>query len=170
MFKSSAIHLGILLSFATISCAAQSQEKVYSVMMLNFARGMQWPGSPSRNFVIGVLSYPPLTAELNQTISSARVGNRKIEIREYASADEVGVCDMIFVPAFKARSFDNVLEKIANGPILVVSNKMDLAKKGAGVNFIYVDGKLKYEINCRSIEQRGIRISANVKSLGIVVD
>lgn len=148
----------------------QSQDKLYSIMMLNFARGMQWPGSHSDNFVIGVLGYPPLTAELLQTASTLKAGTRKIIIKEYASVDDIDACDMIFIPAFKGRSFDSVLEKIAGKPTLVVSNKMGLAKKGAGVNFLYVEGKLKYEINCRSIEERGIRVSSKVKSLGIVVN
>ena len=150
--------------------SAQSQEKIYSVYILNFVKGIEWPVIPSNKFVIGVLSYPPLAAELNQAFSTVKIKNHTVEIREYTSVEEIGACQMIFVPSFKARSFDNVLAKIGATPTLIVSNKMDMVKKGAGVNFILVDGKPKYEINCKAIEKRGLKISTTVKSMGIVIE
>ncbi len=148
----------------------QSQEKIYSVFIQTFIKGIHWPGSTTDNFVIGVLGYPPLAAELSQTFATTKIKNRSIEIREYASAEDIGVCQMIFVPAFKARSFEKVLAKVGTKPTLILSNKMDMAKKGAGVNFILIEGKLKFEINCKTIEQRGLKISSNIKTMGILVE
>ena len=160
-----------LVAFSiTQALSAQSQEKIYSVYILNFVKGIEWPVAPTNKFIIGVLSYPPLAAELNQTFSTVKIKNHAIEIREYASAEEIGACQMIFVPSCKVRSFDKVLAKIGTTPTLIVSNKMDMVKRGAGVNFILVDGKPKYEINCKAIEKRGLKISATVKSMGIVIE
>jgi hypothetical protein len=149
---------------------SQSQEKIYSVTMLNFARGMEWPQSSHETFVIGVLGYPPLAAELKLAASNSKIGNRKIVIKEYASAEEIDICQMIFVPAFKSRSFSNVLEKTQNDPTLIVCNKADYATKGAGVNLVLLEGKLRYEINSTAIEKRGIKVSSNVKKFGIPVN
>lgn len=162
--------LAIPILFWVLPAFGQSQEKIYSVTMLNFARGMEWPRSSQDHFIIGVLGYPPLAAELKLTASNAKVGNRKILVREYASADEIKACDMLFIPAFKSRSFDNVLERIKDEPILIVSNKTDFARKGAGINLLLLEGKLKYEINSGSIEKRGIKISSNVKKFGIEIN
>jgi ABC-2 type transport system ATP-binding protein len=35
---------------------------------------------------------------------------------------------------------------------------------------ILINGKLKYEINCKAIEKRGMKISSNVKNMGIVLE
>lgn len=164
----------VLVAFITFypqHAWSQSQEKIYSAMMLNFARGMQWPEKKTGgNFVIGVLEYPPLAAELGATTASTRIGSQKIEIREFLRPEEVDGCHMLFIPAYKARTLPAVLNKIGLQPTLIITNKIDCARKGSGVNFLLVEGKLKYEINCGSIERRGMKISANVKRMGIVVE
>lgn len=159
-----------ILAIAQPLCA-QSQEKKYAVMMLNFAKGLQWPASTAAgNFVIGIYEYPPLAAELNALRASARVGTRNIEIRELGSPDEVQKCHMLFVPAYKTKRLPEILDTIGEKPVLILTNKSDFAKKGAGINFVLVDGKLRYELNSRSIEKRGMKISSNVKGMGIVVE
>jgi hypothetical protein len=152
------------------SCTAQSQEKAYAIFMLNFARGVQWPDATSKVFTVGVVNYPPLVAELNQVFTSAKLGNKKIQIREYTSADEIDRCEMLFIPAFKSRSFESILLKIGTKPTLIFTNKVDMARKGSGVNFIFNDGKLKFELNCKAIEKRGMKIPASLKGLGILVE
>jgi hypothetical protein len=165
-----------ILSISTIlishclSAAAQSQEKIYSVFILNFVKGIQWPENTPNKFIIGVLGYPPLAAELSQTFSASKIKNHIIEIREYSSVEEIDGCQIIFIPSFKARSFDKLLSKVNTRPVLIVSNKMDMAKKGAGANFVLIEGKPKYEINCKAIEKRGMKISTSVKGGGILVD
>lgn len=140
-------------------------------MILNFSKGMLWPGHASATpFVIGVFEYPPLAAELNGIASSAKIGTRKIEIREYSNPEDISECNVLFIPAYKTRKIEEVLRVIGKDPTLIITNKMDYARRGAGINFLLVEGKLKYEINCRAIEKRGIKISSNVKKLGIMVN
>ncbi len=160
----------ITIGFTSFA-SAQSQEKVYSALILNFARGIQWPSaSPDKDFVVGILGYEPLADELNALSEKIKVGNRKISVKEFFAADEVSNCQILFIPAFKARLLQPILEKLGLQPILIITNKPDSALKGSGVNLIFVEGKLRYEINCKSIEKRGMKISANVKGMGIVVE
>lgn len=160
----------VVLATQAFSAQAQSQEKIYSVYILNFVKGIQWPDATPKKFVIGVLSYPPLAVELTQTFSGSKIKNHSIEIREYATIEEMDECQIIFIPSFKARSLNKLLPRIAANPILIVSNKMDMAKKGAGANFVFVEGKPKYEINCKEIEKRGMKISTGVKGGAILVE
>ena len=161
-----------LLSFQLSNTAtAQSQEKVYSLLMLSFAKGIQWPDFPAdQKFTIGVLEYPPLAAELASSVGSSRIGARAVEIKEYAHADEVSNCQILFIPAYKARQLTQIISKLGKSPMLIVTNKSDLIQKGSDINFILVDGKLRYEMNCKRIETRGMKISSNVKGRGILVE
>src|SRR5688572_10921873 len=99
IFKRKINFLPLPLSCLTvlIFCAAfnnpQSQEKVYTLLMLNFARGIQWPESQqSENFIIGVFEYPPLAAELSKATSAIKVSNKKIEIREFTKTEDITGC------------------------------------------------------------------------------
>jgi hypothetical protein len=161
----------IAIGLLSIESMAQSQEKIYSALILNFARGIQWPIlRPTEDFVVGVLGYEPLAEELNTQVDKIKVGNKKIIVREYSTTDEVKECQILFIPAYKGRLLQPILEKIGGQPILVITNKTDSALKGSGINLVLVGGKLRYQINCRSIERRGMKISANVKGMGIVVE
>jgi hypothetical protein len=160
-----------MVLLVSIQVIAQSQEKIYSALILNFARGIQWPISKStEDFVVGVLGYEPLADELLTQVDKLKVGNKKIVVREFVSPEEVKDCQILFIPAYKGRLLQPVLDKIGRQPVLLITNKTDSALKGSGVNLVLVDGKLRYEINCRSIEKRGMKISANVKGMGIIVD
>ncbi|HEY0656431.1 MAG TPA: YfiR family protein [Chryseosolibacter sp.] len=140
-------------------------------MMMNFAKGMQWPASASKgNFIIGILEYPPLASELQSVSGKLKLGNRKVEIREFETPDAISECHILFIPAYKAKRLPDVLAKIGNFATLVVTNKIDYAKKGAGINFVLIGGKLKYEINSKAIEKRGVKISSDLKGMGILVE
>jgi hypothetical protein len=62
-----------------------------------------------------------------------------------------------------------VLEKIRNAPVLIVTNKQDLAKRGGCIDIILTNGKLNYEINCLNIERRGMKVTNALKNMGTVV-
>lgn len=150
----------------------QSQEKQYSTLILNFARGMQWPAADaSDEFVIGVIDYQPLASELGKGAPAFKAGSKKIVVRELSSsAIDLGECHILFVPAYKSKSLTKIIDAVGTAPTVIVTNKPNLARQGSAVNFVLIEGKLKYEINTRSIESRGVRVSAGIKGMGIIVD
>jgi hypothetical protein len=169
LYSLSVLSLIVLTAGKTVM--GQSQEKVYASMILNFSRGIQWPmASNDETFIIGVVEYPPLATELSLATEIAKVSGKKVEIREFAYAEDIEKCHVLFVPAYKAKQIPKVMETLGGKPTLIITNKTDYARKTGGINLVLVDGKLKYEINCKSIEKRGMKISSSVKSMGIVVE
>ncbi|HEY0742096.1 MAG TPA: YfiR family protein [Chryseosolibacter sp.] len=163
--------LPLFFLFVSFDSIAQSQEKIYSVMMLNFAKGMQWPAaSQAGSFIIGVLEYPPLASELGALSSNIKLGSRKIEIKEFDAPERVSGCHMLFIPAYKTKKLPDVAARLGTNATLIVTNKMDYAKKGAGINFVLVDGKTRFEINTKAIAKSGIKVSSGIKGLGILVE
>jgi YfiR/HmsC-like len=140
------------------------------VLLLKIARGIQWPNeTQSKSFVIGVLSYTPLADELKNSVATIKKGKLPIVIRELSSPDECDDCDVLFLPSFKSKSLPAVLSRIGNNSTLVVTNKFNLTREGSGINFILQEGKIKYEINPGAIEKRGMRISADIRNMGSVL-
>ena len=163
--------LGILIMMISgTPLEEKSLEKVYASLILNFAKGIEWPKITSHEFVIGVYEYEPLLQELADMSKSFKVSSKKISVRAISTQDEAQSCHVIFIPAYKSRSMPGILASLKDLPTLIVTNKANMARNGSGVNFVLVNGKLQYEINCKSIESRGLKISAGIKGLGIVVD
>jgi hypothetical protein len=129
------VSLFTLINLLPGSLAAQSQEKIYSLMILNFAKSINWPtnGTESK-FIIGVLEYPPPVTELKATAQTARINGKLVEIRELASPEESKGCQIVFLPAYKAKWLPRIIENIPVQPTLIISNKSDVARNGGGIN------------------------------------
>jgi hypothetical protein len=172
--KLNAVNVLLAAMLLFVSCffaKAQSQEKMYSTVMLNFAKGIEWPqNKDSESFVIGVYEYPPLATELRSLGGALKAGSKKIEVRDLTGPEQASLCNILFVPAYKVKLLPSILKTVGDAPTLIITNKFDMAKKGSGVNFLLVNGKLQYEINCKSIEGRGMKIPASIKGLGIIVE
>lgn len=160
----------IILTADPFSVQAQSQEKIYSLMLLNFAKGIHWPTSPSEYFVVGVLAYPPLIPELRSTTANSKIHGKKIKVIEIFELEDSKDCHIVFLPAYKAKLLPEVLEKIVAHPTLIVSNKTDLVRKGSGIDLVLRDGKLTFDINCKAIEGRGLKVGSGLRATGTIVN
>jgi hypothetical protein len=167
-----ALNVIILAFFSTFTAAAQSQEKIYSLLILNFAKGIHWPapGGHHDAFVIGVVDYPPLVAELTAVTEKTKINGKRMIVKPVSDLKESPGCHILFLPAYKAKLLPAVIAQIPTHPTLIVCNKSDAARKGAGINFLLLDGKLNYEINCVEIEKRGMKVSSTLKSAGRIVN
>jgi hypothetical protein len=154
--------LGMLLSQASFG---QSQEKVYSLFLMNFVKGINWSEVKTRTFTIDILSYPPLLSELSTVSYATTINGKKVEVRLINDLSE-SRGQVLFIPAFKAKLIPQAL----SGNALVVSNSPNVARKGGAYNFIHANGKVGYEINVKSIESRGMKVSSSLKNFGTVVE
>lgn len=164
----SATCISILVFFQPVS--AQSQEKIYALMLLNFARNIDWPATNSGHFVIGVLEYLPLVEELKSVTRTVKINGRTLNVKPLTNPFDVKGCQIVFLPAYKARWLTPVLETIPSEATLIVSNKAGLARNGSAINFILLEGKLNYEINCDAIEKRGLKVGKALKTTGILIE
>jgi hypothetical protein len=159
----------VTLAFTGALAVSEVSEKVISVFIYNFAINGQWPDSESE-FTIGVLEQPALARELSAVSAEKTVGSQKIKVVQFSNSSKVQNCNILFIPAAKSNSLSDISGKLSGSPTLIVTEKHGLAKSGSGINFVIVDGKLRFEVNNSAIEKRGIKLSNKIKSLGIAVD
>lgn len=159
------VFLLLAMTVPLADACAQSQEKIYSLFLMNFAKGIDWSSASKDHFTIDVLAYPPLEAELVDLCSKTKINGKRIEVRLINDLSE-SKGQILFLPAFKAKLLPKALER----RLLVVSNSPGIARKGGALNFVLLNGKLTYEINVRSIEDHGLKVSTALKSAGTVVE
>jgi hypothetical protein len=53
--------------------------------------------------------------------------------------------------------------------VLIVTEGKNLATKGAAINFIMINNKMKFEINQTAMRNAGLRVSNQLLDLAIVV-
>ena len=131
---------------------------------------MKWPDAQSSGkFVIGVLGTSAIQKDLKAMATSKKVNGMSIEIRHFNSASEVDDCHILYVAANESKKFDQVLTQTNSKPVLLVTDNPGLANKGATINFVEVEGKIKFELNQKNAEERGLKVAGSLASLAILV-
>jgi hypothetical protein len=159
-----------LLLFVSHWGYSQSQEKAYALLLMNFARNIQWPpNNIGSAFTIGVMGYPPLMSEMQTLSQSKLIGGKQIILKEINSPADAVDCEIVFLPAFKSKKLPEILKTVGTSNTLIVTNTFQLTS-GSGINFVLKDGKLAYQISSKTVEARGLKVPASVKNLGEMVN
>jgi len=163
----------VFLLLLCFSLSAFSQnEKFKSVFVYNFTKYISWPKTESeKSFQMGLIGKSlSLLDELKQVAGKSKVGNRPIVVKEVAASDELSNYQILIITDSESSRLKEVLAKVKGKPVLVITNSPGLAQAGACINFVEIDGKLKFEVNKRAVESQGLEISASLVNFGILIE
>lgn len=133
--------------------------------LYRFIDYVRWKNySKSQTFKIAVLDESPITPLL---INIAK--NKKIEVKEYKDINTIGSCNILFIPHNSNTPIETIISKFMDRPVLIVTEHDGYGKKGAHMNFIMTDNKLKFEVNLKAINKSGIGISSFLLQHAIIV-
>lgn len=170
MKKASIVLFGVFIFFTSMQSAHAQKEKYQSLFIYNFSKYVKWPeGQQSGDFVIGIFGSVNMTEALKSMAVNKKVNGSNIVIKEFSSTAEIKDCHILFVAESESGKMSQILSQTEGQSILIVSDKPGLAKKGAVINFVESEGKIKFELNQQYADLRGLKISGSLVSLAILV-
>lgn len=162
--------VSLFILLAVVFCQVDSYgqtEKLKTVFIYNFSKYIQWPPeSSSGSFEIGIVGETPLLKELQKMAETRKVGNQQIEVKQYASVNDVENDHIVFVAMGSSAQLPDVIQKATNSPTLVITEKEGLVNQGSCINFSFADGKLIFEISRSNIESHALKVSSQLLTLG----
>jgi len=167
----------MLLLFAGIVCTSdvmaqqKSVSELEAAILLNAIKYIDWPASQNDNtFVMGVSGDDELYSVLEQTVKSKQKNGKKIAVSKLdAQKIDATSCDLFFLGNDAIASFEKNKDLLKAKPILLVTNKESYARKGAGMNFIIVNGKMVIEINEPVMKESGFRVSGALLTMSTII-
>lgn len=170
MKKASVVLVGLLIMIVSFQSAWAQKEKFHSIFIYNFCKYVKWPDAQnSEKFVIGVLGTSAILKDLKSMAAVKQLNGMSIEIKQFSSAAEISDCHILYVTATESGLLDQVLSKTSSKPVLIVTDNPGLAGKGAAINFVEVEGKIKFELNKKNAEAKGLKVANVLASLAIIV-
>lgn len=157
---------------AIVSVNHAQKEKYQSLFIYNFTKYIKWPDSyNSDKFVIGVLGNSAIFTSLSEmALAKKKTGNGLvIEVKKYSSVDEIDGCNILFVSENAIDNLGQIDSRTSTKPILVVSDSPGMATKGSVINFVELDGKMKFELNESKAFGKGLIVSGSLISLAILI-
>ena len=167
--KALVVAASLLISGNTFAQERSIQE-VYSMMVYNFTKYVQWPDHAGNGeFVIGVVGNAEIFNTLNGWYGGKQRGAKTYVIKKFNSAAEVTDCHVLYIDKSKSSDFDLANDKVKGRGTLVITDKHGLGEKGSGINFKMVDNKLKFELNQKVIEASNLKVSGALSSMAILI-
>jgi hypothetical protein len=165
-----ALALAALMFSGSAFAQDRPMHEVYSMMVFNFTRYVQWPDQAgSGEFVIGVIGNNDVYKTLTEWYGGKPRGSKTYVIKKFNSASEVGDCHVLYIDKAKSGEFETANTKLKGKGTLVITDKNGLGEKGSAINFKTVDNKLKFELNQKAIEASNLKVSSSLSSMAILI-
>jgi len=161
----------ILSGTLLLSTYLQAQDKKFhSVFIYNFTKYIEWPSAyNSGDFIIGVLGKSDITQNLQEMANMKTVGKQKMVVKVFNSVNEIGKCNMLFIPTSQSDQIGLVKSRLSNSATLIISEKNGLGRKGSGINFVVENGRWRFELNRSVVENQNLKVSSELDKLAIVI-
>lgn len=154
----------LALAFLSGAAAAQPQEhEVKAAFLFKFLSFIEWPAQSfaraSAPLVIGVLGADDVHFALQEIVPGRSAQGRPLEVRKLKEGERTAGVHLLFVGRAAAAALPNLP---AQSGLLVVSEADGALEQGAMINFLRVDGRVRFEVAPDAAERRGLRISSRM--------
>ncbi len=164
------IMLALFLTLGSAFSFAQTGQ-FKALFLYNFAQNLNYPeGSINGKFTITVIGDSEVASELKELSKSRKVGSHSLIIKETTSLENNEDSQIIYLAESQSSQMPILKSYLKNKPVLLVGNQKGLHSQGAGICFVMVNGKLRFEICSKNIEEHGIKCSSKLTSLGIAIN
>jgi hypothetical protein len=170
MKKFNSLLVAALLISGSLSAQERPMHEVYSMMVFNFTKYVQWPDhTDNGEFVIGVIGNTDVYNTLNTWYGGKPKGTKTYVIKKFASSSDVTDCHVVFIDKSKSSEFEAINNKVKGKGTLIITDKNGLGEKGSSINFKTIDNKLKFELNQKAIETANLKVSGALSSMAILI-
>ena len=160
--------LTILLS-SNVSAQQKPIHEIYSMMMFNFIKYVQWPEEGASEFVIGIVGNADILNTMNTYYKGNKIGTKTLVVRKIQTPADADGCHVVFIDKTKSSEFDSYKNRVSGKSTLVITDKNGLGERGSGINFKVVDSKLKFELNQKAIENAHLKVANSLSSMAILI-
>ena len=141
--------------------------KVKSAYLINFLKFISWPDDKSKEITIGFFGESQVEDFLNKTKGIAEQKAKiKINTMHFTSSASVNNVDILYVTSFKDfKKDDALIKKMSDENVLIVTSRTISQPKNSCINFIVLDGKVRFEIDNNQLKKNGLKASAQLLKL-----
>jgi YfiR/HmsC-like len=140
------------------------EASVKAAYLYKFLAYVDWPpaafSSADAPQVIGVMGADDVLAELQRLVAGRTVNGHPLVATRIAGGDSVELLHVLYVG--RGAKASAVLQAISGRPILVVTDAPSGLAEGSSLNFMLVQGRVRFEASLPAAERAGLKLSARL--------
>jgi prepilin-type processing-associated H-X9-DG protein len=149
--------------------SAVSERDVKAAFLYKFAAYVDWPDAAfvaaDSPIVIGVAGDEAIAGELVRITAGRQVKGRSFAIRRVADTDNLTGLHILFVGRADSARLLQFSKASQSRPILLVTEAENERGPGGIINFVLVDGHVRFWIANQEAERRGLKLSSRLLSV-----
>ena len=161
--------LAMLLA-ASLAAAQQgevraSADGVRAAFLYKFGSYVEWPSSAFAEgdaFTIGVVEADALADELTRVAAGRSIGGRTVAVRKLRAGDALDGLAIVYIGQVGRRELAETLDALKARPTLAVTESEGALALGSMINFVAVDGKLRFDVALAPARAGSLRISSRL--------
>lgn len=146
-----------------------TEYEVKAAFLLKFMGYVKWPEKSFKNaeekFQVAVVGPDPFGRVLDDAFKDKTVAGRKLEVKRFKTVADIERCHVLFVGSLETPKLAEILEKLAGSAVLTVCESPGSASRGAVINFVIEDKKVRFEINEQAAKRRELEVSSQLLKL-----
>jgi hypothetical protein len=165
-----------LLLIVVLACAAlrpawpqagdATEAQLKAAYLYQFGGFVEWPPqaftAADAPFTIGLVGADAIAQELEQIVATRTVHGRRVLVRRLQPEESLAGLQVLFVAEPHAAALPRMLAAGAGVALLVVTDASEGLPPGSAINFVAVDGRVRFDIAPGQAERSRIRISARL--------
>jgi hypothetical protein len=140
--------------------------RVKAAYLYQIAGYVEWPKNtfprPDTPVTIGVIGAEPLVQELSRIVPGRMVGGRPLAVHRLKDPASLDGVQVLFV----GREFNSQIARLAQRAqqraILLVTESEGALEHGAMINFVLLEGRVRFEVGLAASRQSGLALSSRL--------
>ena len=140
-----------------------AEDDIKAVFLYNFTKFVEWPAAARlETFTICTVAEPAFNAAVDRTIAGESVDGHPIVRVSPPTPDAARGCQILFIARLENDRAERWLAAVRNAPVLVVGESRGPWDRGAQINFVVEDNRVKFDVNPDAASRAGLTISSKL--------
>lgn len=161
--------LGWLVPLAALGNTDSQRGPIQAAFVYNFCKFVEWPESENTELVLGLMGANDDTSHF-ENIAGKTARELAIAVKQINTQDELGECQLIFIAPDQADQVSGILKKLAGQPVLTISAMEGFCEQGGMIQFVSIQGKMRFFINRKAAENAQLSISSQLLKMAKIVE
>ena len=149
---------------AAVAAQEALESSVKAAYLYKFLSYVDWPASafaaPDAPQVIGVMGNDELLAELQRVVAGRVVNGHPLVATKIVPGDSVELLHVLYIG--RSARAGPAMRSVAGRPVLTVTDSPGGLGEGGVLNFVLVQGRVRFEASLPAAERAGVKLSSRL--------